>query len=128
VIRDISIRSRYMDVPCESCGATITLDSGPEGYDGDPIEITTADDHEDDCPQAPEAAAEQPLSIQVHPALNGQEWIAFIPTNTDLTAENLKLGLVYGKTRYEAASKMLGMLDQLNLLAGRCLPVVFQES
>lgn len=73
------------------------------------------------------AAIEQPLSIQVHAALNGQEWIAFIPTNTDLAAQNLKLGLVYGKTRYEAASKMLGVLDRLNLLTGRILPIVFQE-
>ena len=127
MIRPITIRSRYFDAECESCDAKITLDSGPEGYGGDPIEITTADDHEDDCPQAPSKPALEPLSIQVHAALNGQEWIAFIPTNTDLAAQNLKLGLVYGKTRYEAASKMLGMLDQLNLLTGRTLPIVFQE-
>ena len=127
MIRPISIRSRYEEATCESCNATIELDFGPEGYDGDPIEITTAADHEDDCPQAPTPAVEQPLSIQVRAALNGWEWIAYIPTNTDPRAENLKLGLVYGKTRYEAASKMLGMLDQLGHLAGCSISVVFQE-
>lgn len=126
-MNDTTIRSRYFDAVCESCGARVELDSGPEGYDGDPIEITGADAHEDDCPQAPALAVEQPLHMQVRPALNGREWIAFIPTSTDLAAENLTIGLIYGTSRCEAAGKMLGILDQMGFLAGRTLPIVFQE-
>jgi hypothetical protein len=123
-IRPLTIRSRYQDAECTACGATITLDFGPEGYDGDPIEITTADDHNDDCPQAPVTPATRALSIQVRQASGDLGFFAYIPTNDE---HDLTLGLVYGKTRFEAAGKMFGMLDQMGLLKGRTLPIVFVD-
>ena len=128
MIRPITIRSRYFDAECESCGAKITLDSGPEGYDGDPIEITTADDHEDDCPQAPSKPVLEPLSIQVHASdSRSGQFVAFLYPNAETPDWHLNIGLVYGKTRHEAASLMLGCLEQMGYLNGRTIPVVFQE-
>lgn len=51
--RDIVLPSRYRNAVCKSCGAALTLDCGPEGSIVAPVEVTTVDDHEEDCPLAP---------------------------------------------------------------------------
>jgi hypothetical protein len=46
-IRPISIRSRYENVECTDCGATVTIDLDTEG----PMEVSSPEDHNDDCPR-----------------------------------------------------------------------------
>jgi hypothetical protein len=51
-MRPITIHSRYFEGTCSACDATIELDSGPEGYGGEPIEVSGPELHEENCSKA----------------------------------------------------------------------------
>lgn len=104
-MRPLTIRSRYEEAECVECGAAITLDFGPEGYDGDPIEVTKPSDHNDDCPTATakQAELEEQTPAQMFAALAvlvrtkaTHDWLA---ENDPMALQQAKAAMIaYGDT------------------------------